>query len=339
MHDQLWNTFNGSLGVTLFFAISGFLITTLLLREEKRHARISLSNFYIRRIFRIVPLYAVALLLFSVLVLGFAQGQGAGNYLDRLPLLATFNGEFAGSGTFSHSWSLGIEEKFYVLWPLLAFGLPLCRRLRAIAVAVLVPLAAIFSFLPGVGYLGIYLPIIGGCGVALAANSRAGFRYVHALARPIAAYFLFAVMVVLLVFDRDLPLAETSRYAHTLFGIAAILVLPGVLLSNTWIHKFLAHRALAFYGTRAYALYLFHPLCLEVVDRVIPAGSNIVYLQLARFAMLFALSLLTAEVIVRVIETPFIRIGRRLTTKPVRGSTHDVENVEPTSTTSQTQPQ
>ena len=119
--------------------ISGFLITTLLLREEERAGRASLWRFYTRRVFRIFPLYFFALAVFSALVLLFRLGNDPDAFAERLPLLATYNGEFAGSGTFSHSWSLGIEEKFYLVWPLLAFGcLAIRRRRLVVAMGVLV---------------------------------------------------------------------------------------------------------------------------------------------------------------------------------------------------------
>lgn len=169
--DPVWSQLNGSLGVTLFFVISGFLITTLLLREEDAHEVVSLSRFYIRRVFRIVPLYALALALAAALVLVFHLGQGGGNFLERLPLLLTFNGELAGSGTFSHSWSLGIEEKFYILWPALAFGIPWVRKHRLSLLFTLTPLALVSNFIPSLGYVGIYLPILGGCLVGVLANA------------------------------------------------------------------------------------------------------------------------------------------------------------------------
>jgi peptidoglycan/LPS O-acetylase OafA/YrhL len=183
MHDPMWNWIRGGRGVTLFFVISGFLITTLLLREEERTGAVSLRGFYIRRIFRIVPLYAAALLLATVLVLGLGLGEGTSNFTERLPLLATFNGEFAGTGTFSHSWSLGIEEKFYVIWPLL-IALPLARRRLGGVLAVLVPVAAIAAFVPGVGYFGIYAPIVTGCALAVVMHYEPTYAFVQHLARP-----------------------------------------------------------------------------------------------------------------------------------------------------------
>src|SRR5690606_33976224 len=73
--DPVWQVIDGRMGVTLFFVISGFLITTLLLREEERRGQVSLRGFYIRRIFRIAPLYYLALGATLVLVLAMGVGE------------------------------------------------------------------------------------------------------------------------------------------------------------------------------------------------------------------------------------------------------------------------
>jgi len=117
--DALWQTVRGYLGVTLFFVISGFLITTLLLREQDSYGRVSIWRFYVRRLFRITPMYYFVLLMYAVLVLRFDMAGSSESFGARFLQLATYNGEFAGSGTFSHAWSLGIEEKFYLIWPVL----------------------------------------------------------------------------------------------------------------------------------------------------------------------------------------------------------------------------
>ncbi|WP_369679434.1 acyltransferase family protein [Rhodococcus sp. 15-2388-1-1a] len=311
-HDPMWQIINGSLGVTLFFVISGFLITTLLIREEGNYGRVSISRFYIRRFFRIVPLYFVALGVFTMLVLMFQQGSGTSGYLDRLPLLSTFNGDLAGSGTFSHSWSLGIEEKFYFLWPIAAFGISLCRCYRLPVLQVLVLLAAVASFIPGLGYFGIYLPILGGCLVAILAHSRATFALLYGLSGRNASFFCFAFLVLFLFTDKLLPFDESSRYAHTVFAVAAILFLPALLLSNFRIGKFLSNPILVHVGIRAYAVYLFHPLCLELVDKVAAPGSESILMQLVRFLALVISSLLISEVLARAVERPGISLGRRL---------------------------
>jgi peptidoglycan/LPS O-acetylase OafA/YrhL len=112
--------FNGQDGVDLFFVISGFLITSLLLQEQRKGGRISLRDFYLRRAFRILP--PLYFYICVVLLLGIA-GRIA---LDRLDLLSSFFffHNLAGHGTMwslEHLWSISVEEQFYLVWPCILF--------------------------------------------------------------------------------------------------------------------------------------------------------------------------------------------------------------------------
>jgi len=314
MGDPVWSGVNGSLGVTLFFVISGFLITSLLIREERRNGRVSLSKFYVRRVYRIVPLYYIAVALTAVAVFGLGLGVGSGNFAERLPLIATFNGEFAGSGTFSHSWSLGIEEKFYILWPLVAFALPFVIRKRAVLVAVLLPLVAAASYIPGLRYFGIYTAIVAGCALAIAMHSDRGFRAAQALARPRAFYPILALAVLVYLVDQSLPFARETGHAHVAFAIATALVFPGLIIGGSAIQRVLSWRPIAYVGTLAYGIYLFHPFCIDVVGLVLPAGETSIALAALRFLLAAMLSVGVAFGLHKLIEQPFIRLGRRLTT-------------------------
>ena len=113
---------NGAFGVSIFFAISGFLITTLLLREQLKYGRISLRDFYIRRTLRIWPLYYATLALYVALVLILQRGTGRNHvFFHYLPGYLTFTYTwFAGwqesSAIFNFAWSLSVEEQFYLIW-------------------------------------------------------------------------------------------------------------------------------------------------------------------------------------------------------------------------------
>jgi len=315
MHDPFWSFFNGALGVTMFFGISGFLITTLLLREEDREGRVSLKNFYIRRMFRIVPLYFIALGATTVLVLGFGQGAGGEDFLRRLPLLVTFNGEFAGSGTFSHSWSLGIEEKFYVVWPLLAFAVPAIRSRLAQVLAFALPLVMAASFIPWSGYFGIYAPIVGGCALAVAMHHRRSYRFVRHLANPWLAAALFISVFLFSAIEATQPIQDHSKYAHVAFGALVLLAMPGLLVRSGWPKRLLSLEPIVFYGNLAYAIYLFHPFVGEVIDRVVGPGQTSPLLVAGRFAAMLVVSFGVALLLRVAVEQPFIRMGRRLTSR------------------------
>ena len=205
---------SGGLGVTLFFIISGFLITTLLLREEMRTGNVSLSAFYIRRAFRIFPLYYVALAFYVVAVLGLGIGRTTESFGHRLVFLLTYTNEFSGSGAFSQSWSLGIEEKFYLVWPFLAFSFGLTARRRGLLVVALLAIVTGSWIISPSSYLPIYLPIMLGCALGLALNDPRAFALLSRLTAAAPAVLVAAVAAMLFVENAALhtrPLCVCGR--------------------------------------------------------------------------------------------------------------------------------
>ena len=304
---------HGQAGVTVFFVISGFIITTLLLREESNNGRASLRSFYIRRVFRIFPLYYLALLVFSLAVFaGFADD--AGDYGLRLVHFLTYTNEFATDGTFGHSWSLAIEEKFYFIWPLLAFATPALMRSRVwVGTGLLVVTFAIGLFLPD-GYFGIYCPIIAGCVLAILAHNARSYQLMsRTIARPAIALFLFALAVFAI-------LASPYGHVQVLAGIAVALAFPALLFGDQWMGRWLEFKPLAYVGRRAYAIYLFHPLVGSALDVALPPSTQVAW-QVIHFVLMLAFSVVLAEVLYRVVEKPMIKIGHRLAgrSKEVKG--------------------
>jgi len=312
MGDPWWPPFKGALAVVLFFVISGYLITSLLIREERRNGRVSLKAFYLRRAFRILPLYFLALTVSAVLVLGLGLGQGTDGFLTRLPLLATLNGDLAGGGVFVHSWSIGVEEKFYILWPLLGFTLLALRRHRGPLLLSLLVLVSAAAYIQPVSYLGTYTGIVAGCALATAMHTERGFRVVSRLSGPVVGTALIGLAFVAFLTDPLMPMAEESGLAHVPFAIAAALAFPAVVIGNGAVAHVLAHPWLVQLGWRAYGLYLFHPLCIDVIGRIVPAGQETAGLTLVRFVLAAALSLGVAEVLYRAVEQPAIGVGRRI---------------------------
>ena len=139
---------NGHIGVILFFVLSGFLITYLLLKEESEHKTISLKKFYIRRILRIWPLYFLMVTISYVvyLILGYDfESGGWWGYFSIFPNISKALGYYYDGVV--HLWSIGVEEQFYLIWPIL---LLLTRKFFKIRLIVLVLLFFFFSFLPHV---------------------------------------------------------------------------------------------------------------------------------------------------------------------------------------------
>lgn len=309
--DATWDALHGSLGVALFFIISGFLITTLLLREEDRTGGVSLKAFWIRRVFRIAPLYLLALAVFTFARLGLGLGEGEDDYASRLIYFLTFTNELAPDGTFGHSWSLGVEEKFYFVWPLLAFAAGVVSRHRVAAITALTVASCIGWAIDHDSYLALYTPIFLGCALALAMHDPRSFVWVRKLAAPAIGLPLVAVAAAgVFVF-------EARGNVQFGYGWAAVWAFPAILLGVPGVTRALSSKALVHIGTRSYAIYLFHPLVGEVVDKLVDPGQG-TGPAVVRILLLFSGSVVVAEVLYRVLERPLIARGRVIARRAAR---------------------
>lgn len=135
---ESFDLFDGPLGVSFFFTVSGFLITWLLLEENRREGRVRLSAFYIRRALRILPVYGVFLGALLVLQCLTKFRQSPRVWLANI----TFTTNFLGTAPWpsSHLWSLAVEEQFYLLWPGLLVVFGLAENLRRALLVLLVPI-------------------------------------------------------------------------------------------------------------------------------------------------------------------------------------------------------
>jgi peptidoglycan/LPS O-acetylase OafA/YrhL len=134
----------GFLGVDVFFVLSGYLITTLLYREFEQRDEIRLGGFYARRALRLIPALFVMLAVGAVVVyyLGGNPGTGSRSYLQSALLTLSYVANWFqaqdGLGVLSHTWSLAIEEQYYVIWPaVLILGIRFVRSPRRMAAVLL----------------------------------------------------------------------------------------------------------------------------------------------------------------------------------------------------------
>ncbi len=301
---------NGWLGVHLFFVLSGFLITTLLLREERVTGGISLVNFWIRRILRIAPAYYVALgLTVAVLVTNKQWELLSGP--KAIWYFVSFNPELATPLTmsFTQAWTIGIEQKFYLLWPLVAFlviGPMFARRIAvwAAAMGALVVLSVTWSSL-----CVHYSVILMGCGLALLMDSPRGFAVVRPLTTRVGAVAALAALVVVQLHGDELDLRYPSQVpAILLYGLCATLVLPG-LCAATPTARVLSCAPLRWLGERSYSIYLVQVLA-GILVTVMFAMPELDY---TKTVMVVAVSALMADLIFRNVERPSIELAKAVT--------------------------
>ena len=136
---------DGQFGVNVFFVISGFLITILLLKEEDCYGRISLKKFYLRRFFRIFPAYYFLLLVYAVLTVFSIINISQLSWLTAITYTKYFN--WSLDWFTAHAWSLSIEEHFYLMWPFVfLFGKKL-RLYFLIGIIVICPFFRVYGAL------------------------------------------------------------------------------------------------------------------------------------------------------------------------------------------------
>jgi len=327
MHDQVWGWLAGWLGVYVFFVLSGYLITMLALREERQRGRLSFGAFYIRRSFRIFPLYYVVLGIYCFLILGIGLNPekrplmiGALPwyllYMQEVPAIYGVDGQ-KENVPFYQNWSLGIEEKFYLVWPLLVFALwyahPRLRLVGTIALIIGFALAPYAIPWRQVGNcLQPYYFIVVGCLLALVLEDARGFDRLRFLG---IGWWPTVTLLVVLALHFTIPqLPEKSLISYTgvlLYTLAMTAFLASVLLGEGRIQRGLRWAPLVFIGKLSYGIYLIHILCLNVAQRVFPAHTGRIEMSVGALLLAGVLSVAVAWVMSIVIEKPLIEVGRR----------------------------
>jgi peptidoglycan/LPS O-acetylase OafA/YrhL len=256
-------------GVSVFFVISGFLITLLLIKEKQASGQISLSAFYFRRAFRILPAFLLYIGCIAILVrLGVIYVPG---WLFVKALTFTMDYVSVENWFVHHIWSLSVEEQFYLLWPLLVF---FCSRKTltriALGVIVLEPFIRMADriFFPSTRFQITYMAhtradmLMFGCIVALLYENGAFQRYVAMAFRyqvpAVAAIFFFVIS----------PLCELKWEGHyllpvgfTLQGICiTVLMLYAIERWDGRVGRFLNSPAVVWVGVLSYSLYLWQEL-------------------------------------------------------------------------------
>ncbi len=306
----------GSQGVTLFFAISGFLITSLLLRERDRHGRIDLPAFYMRRTLRIFPIYYVALALYVVLVWVFERDSTYGrDFFGNLGSFATYTSnwfvELRERTIFYFAWSLAAEEQFYLVWPPLLVLLGTNRRALVFLLAAVAAIIALH--------------------IALA-RADDGASIIKWSQRVPLALVLASTLAVAL-HGRATNALISPWFAHPLSSVAAALVLawafivPGwpdlvVHIACAWLvvsigaarsHPFAAVlrlRALAYLGTISYGMYLLHMLCAAVVKMALKT-VGIASVGVFAFVGTTIVTIIVAGLSFKYFESPILALKRR----------------------------
>lgn len=324
----------GFLGVDVFFVLSGFLITTLLLQEVERTGRIHFGAFYLRRARRLLPALAVVLVASAALVVLFAPDAAArlredivasSFYVTNWWNILSDQSYFEAMGRppmLQHLWSLGLEEQFYLIWPavlLFVFrrkGRDGVRKIALIGAFASTAWMLILSFTMGMPtdqdpsrlYFGSdthAMTILAGAALATVWRPRALPR--RLAPGPTAALSAIGVAAFAVMFWCFIAVDETSPFLYRggFAVFAGISVVAIAIATHPAIAaaKILGNKPMVYLGKRSYGLYLWHwPIFL-----VLRPGIDIGWTGLPAFALQFALTLAAAELSYRYVEMPIRR--------------------------------
>jgi peptidoglycan/LPS O-acetylase OafA/YrhL len=317
----------GGLGVDAFFVLSGFLITSLLLREAQRFGRISVGRFWGRRLLRLLPavLLVVAVVDLVALLMPARLGGLAGPTLSSTPgvlfyfsnwlIVATNSGAL---GAFGPLWSLSVEEQFYLIWPMIVIFALLTRRpllnlsvvIGAICCAVTIGRFLLFDAENVYSTFSTSFRIdmlLLGC--LLAIGFTAGFG---GFLRAASRWLLLPAIAYLCVVAMFLPEFNSAGSEHTtylyytvglpLLGLACVALIAYVTThQRSVLTRSLQRRPFAYLGRISYGMYLWHyPVILVLQVRFHP-DPNITFLAA------FALTVVTASVSWFALERPLSR--------------------------------
>jgi peptidoglycan/LPS O-acetylase OafA/YrhL len=315
----------GSLGVGLFFVLSGYLITRLLLIEHSRGGRIALGAFYARRFLRLYPALLIVLIM-APLLLWAANDERLAGYPLTLAVVGLYLTDFFQAMGFdftylSHTWSLAVEEQFYIVWPFALIGILWVahhsQKLRA-----LVPLVAAIAAL-SIAWRVFLLVSAGGDGadrVYFAPDSNSYLLLTGCLTgtldwrrgeRPygrwvgVSGIISVIVLMVIAVAPLDLLGFDNNRALANLTSMSLLVMGPfAVLYAAHGNSRLLSFRPLVWIGTISYGLYLWHALLLRV--EWVDGGLSGIW----RIAAVL-LAVVAAALSYRYVEKPILRFKRR----------------------------
>lgn len=260
---------NGGLGVTCFFVISGLLITKLLLNEIDATGGVNLTTFYVRRSFRIFPPFYAYLLVVGVLVLLHVAHIDLKSYLYSAAYLRNY-APHPTVELLAHTWSLSLEEQFYLVWPACLFFFTPRTCLRIAAAAILIsPVSRVLTYalVPSMrDHINMMLhtrldAIMVGAFLTLAIHQGAYTRLLKVLAKPLCLVPVALYFLVQPALDARFKGSFSLTAGFSLDAIGCgIVILFATTTPDSWLGRILNLRWLRHLGIISYSLYLWQQI-------------------------------------------------------------------------------
>lgn len=307
---------NGHFGVILFFVLSGFLITYLLLEEKEGGHLISIKKFYARRILRIWPLYFFILVLSSAIIYfktGFTE-----NYYESLPYYLLFvpNLAFAMGISFNYAsvlWSVGSEEQFYLLWPLI-----INKTKRANLKFIFLLIILFWTFAPHLidfinyNYLShnqsiiVFSEFIGRMGFGAMATGASLALITKYHPKKLRFAFYPAVQISIFIFTITIWLGNVlphTAIVDELYSILFAIIISNFALNPKVIFS-LENKLFNYLGKISFGLYVYHLVAFEITKSLL---SNDYFSERLIFIFSLLFTIIISTISYEYIEKPFLQ--------------------------------
>ena len=319
---------NGALGVNLFFVLSGFLITYLLLSEKNKFARINIPNFYLRRTLRIWPLYFLMVftgfVLFPLIkkMLGGIPDEthSPGFYFLFISNFEQIRKGLADSSILNVLWSVGVEEQFYILWPVVLFLVPVRHMLKIFAL--LIGITIVFRWMnkdnPGLIYfhtLSIFSDmVVGGISAWLAFSFPLFKELIQRMPRKIIISIYTAGTLLILCRFMIFSNSAYIVFERIILSLFFAFVIIEQNFAGHSFYKLRNSKFLTNWGNYTYGLYCLHTIGLlgaHILSEKLLHLQNNWFIMGIDFSIGLGLTMFMAYISYSWFESPFLKLKSR----------------------------
>ncbi len=312
----------GGFGVDLFFALSSFLITELLIREFEKTEKINAVAFYARRALRILPLYYTFVLLAIFVLPRFLPDESLGFPYDIgfLTIFANWVCAFFGypDSVAAPLWSISIEEQFYLVFPFLVmfFGVPRLKKLAFCFLGIAI-ITRFILFLLGTPHPGVWCntfarldPIAGG--ILLTLLLRSGrLKPIFSLKLRALLYIAGLVLYVLAAMYFDYT-GLTSLVLYPAAALASVLIIWSAISPQAI--KINRYKIFIYLGRISYGLYIFHLLGIKVSGLMLKSFTAApAVMMILHFSAALLLTIIISMISYNILEKPFLKLKKKFT--------------------------
>lgn len=300
--------------VTIFFVLSGFLITYLTIVEKEKAGRLNIKKFYVRRLLRIWPLYYLYLLIALLLIVLLNLDTSNFGQIPFYIFLAANIPFIFGKGLplLAHYWSLGVEEQFYLFFPQIArvnlkkifvvfITLGLLLWILKVTFWYLQSTSEIYKTLYQILFVTrFYSMFLGGAAAILFYKGNTiFFRFFTNRITQIIAWS----MVFLLVINKfNIASVIDSEFV----ALMALALIIGQITKNGVID--LENKVMDFLGKISYGIYVIHPIIILGIEKLLPVLENIWYNYIIVYVLIITLTILISDISYRYFETKFLKL-------------------------------